>query len=533
MPTVAEDLRAIAKELVFRRPLIMTQTQLPHTDRPEVSTVVLKRKFSAFLITSAAMFCLTLLFWSMSVTGFVSQSRVRLKLTDQAELSSPELKRQISTLWHQQLSDDQLDFQISDVATLIELKHPVLLGRNFERVRQSLACDIFEYEDGHFIDVCPTYEGDGSEAEMEFVNRIAEQMAIQFAGAPALSGSQTANLFAERVRLETAQAENYKRVSWLVNQIDQDLNNVRRVTEEITTLDMHSFAQLPPMRGDSTELPSSKSNQLDNVTKQNSQAALLQQKLRGLLEKKTELLDYPDSVELVEQLQSQIGEVRSQLVELNDDWPTDTRRREDDPVNGANSSFMTVSHPKRRTSALDSVSDALNSIDVISLRSTLMQMKDAFEHQNQLTLDMMTNDPGAGNDVFPVIVQSVKPAKARPMGGLPGAGTILSLLMLSGLIGSVVAWGYSPLLEDQGFRNRQEIENQLGLPVVSQLVRNSGKSEEEIPICNLVLQLARILLLAITLIVICGLLFSPTIRESFVDNPFNGFCRMIWNLIGK
>ena len=181
------------------------------------------------------------------------------------------------------------------------------------------------------------------------------------------------------------------------------------------------------------------------------------------------------------------------------------------------------------------IKDAIDSIDVISLKSTVAQLKQDFVSQKQLiSQQRLASGSGSNGLVFPVLVENVTQARAKPLGGLPSATTVLGFFLLSVLAGSVVAWGYSPLKEDRGFVNSEEIEKKLKLPVISQLIRKSGDdAEEDLPLSNLVMELARLALLVVLLIVVFGLVFDPSVRETFTENPLYGIARIMWNLLGK
>lgn len=439
----------------------------------KLQKVVRRRQFKAFLITSTAIYALGFLFWSMSVEGFVSQSQIRLSVADQASFPAETFTDHVARQWEQQLSDNQLDQQIESLAETIELKDPVMLGKNYDRVRKSLDYRIVRSADNLHYDVYLTYQGYGSEAELGLINRLSDSIATRFATISLGDENDASHWVEQQLKLQDSQQESLDRIQWLVSQLDADITEVRSVTEELAQVDKGAIAWLPV------------ANSENNWDGQQT-------------------------------------------------WPEAPPRNSAEPNRGSTSEFQNVSH-RSEQSSVARIKDAIDSIDVISLKSTVAQLDQTFESQRRLvSAQRLASGVGSNGFVSPVRVVDVTRARAKPLGGLPSSSTALGFLLLSMLAGSVVVWNYSPLTEDRGFVDSQEIERKLMLPVISTLIRKSGNGAEgDLPLGNLVTELGRLALLVVLLIIIFGLVFDPSARATFADNPVNGMARIIWNLLGK
>ena len=488
--------------------------------------VVWRRKFKAFLITSTATFAVIFMFWSMSVEGFVSQSRIRLSIQNQARLPEHDFKNHVARQWAQQLSDGQLDEQLEALAANVELKDPVMNGKNFDRVRQSLAYEIVSDPDLQHLDIYLTYQGTGSQAELQLINQLSEKIATRVATIGAELEQGASRLIEEQLEVQDSQRDNIARVQRLVAKLDADITEVRSAATELTQLNPESIVRRP-VENYEHNFDGQESWSAIGLDDRRPRVSLLRQKLNALTDKRKQLLENQGADASLAWIEIEIEEVRLQLHEL------DRLHDEVEPSRASSPAFQNVAHRTQQDS-MERIKVAVDSIDVISLKSTVAQLQQDLESQQQLMSHRQHADGESTNAVFPVLVENVTHALAKPVGGLPRAATLLGFFLLSVVVGSVVSWGYSPLKEDRGFADLAEIEKKLKLPVISKLMRKSGDDiAEDLPLCNLVMEMARLALLVILLLVVFGLVFDPSVRELFVENPLCGVARIMWNVLGK
>ncbi len=428
--------------------------------------------------------------------------------------------------WEQQLSDAQLDEQIEALAANIELNDPIMNGKNFERVRQSLAYEMVSDPDLQHVDIYLTCQGTGSQAELQLVNQLSEKIATRFATIGTDLEQGASRLVEEQLELQDSQRDNIERMQRLVAKLDADITEVRSAATELAQLNSESIVRRPVETYEQS-WDSQESWSAAGPDDKRPQVSLLRQKLNALTDKREQLLENQGGDASIAWTEIEIEEVRLQLHEL------DGRRDEVEPMRASSPAFQNVAHRKQQNS-MARIKDAVDSIDVISLKSTVAQLQQDLESQQQLVSQRQHAHGAATNAVFPVLVENVTHALAKPAGGLPRATTLLGFVLLSMVVGSVVSWGYLPLKEDRGFADVVEIEKKLKLPVISKLMRKSGDDiAEDLPLCNLVMDLARLALLVILLLVVFGLVFDPSVRELFAENPLYGVARIMWNVLGK
>lgn len=472
--------------------------------------VVLRRKLKAFLIASLATFSLLTVFWSMSVRGFISQTVVQLKVADTSEFSADNCQETIDNFWRQQISDYQLGRQIEELSKSMEVKHPVMLGRNFEGLRSALKVEMDPEAGRETINLKVSFTGEGSAEETQLVNQIADSLATKFSRAPVRDAGPNDSILAQRRNdLEVAQTENLERLTWLVEQIDSDLTQVRAQADSFGNVDAQEIVGLPEL-GEQNQSPFRTAGHRVS----NSQMSLLQQKLNALREKLADVPSYAPAEEL-ESIQKEIDNVTSQLGSASNQ--------------GA---VQSVGFRSRSKSAAELLRDTVDGIDLTTLKSTISEMRETNNFQQE-TYDKLANRINESNASLPVVVHGVKPTGLIPLGDM-NTQTMMMMLFTALIVGSVVAWGYQPLSEDRGFTNKDDLESKLKIPVVSQLVRRTDDSqEEEVPLCNLIVQLARYTLLALSIVVALSILGSESLRETFVADPLTGLSRIMWMLLGK
>ncbi len=500
-------------------------------DSKLAAKAVLRKKTLAFVVTCSATFLLTCTFLSMSVKSFLSESTLRLAVAVPLHSDEAMIEAHVAEVWKQQLSDDRLANQINHLSRNMPLKHPVMLGQNFQRLRKSFDCAVVANRDANMINVRLTMEGDGSSAETALVNRLAHQLADDVSAIflePEESSDES--LARSAIELKTLQDESLETVERLAEQIELDVEEVRVALSELETAADGANQQ---------NSSNTWARTTDRVTE--ARKSLLIQKLNSLIESRHKLLNDPISAEEANQLEKEIAVVRLDIDSLEDQqtFNNSTLQVIQNPMAVSDSDpspFRNASFSKKTPTQYDRLNSALDSIDTISLKSKIVEIKQAFVEQNELQSKQLESMKLASSKRKPAfVVRNVTESRSRPAGGSPSGLMVLSIAVLSLLVGSVVAWGYMPLQDDSGFESADQVSAALNLPVLGSLERRTvvEEGDEDLPLSNLVVQLARIVLLCILVIIAVGLIVSPSIRSSFVENPFHGLSQIIWNLLGK
>ncbi len=507
----------------------MVERNPARVDSKLAAKAVLRKKTLAFVVTCSATFLLTCTFLSMSVKSFLSESTLRLAVAVPLHSDEAMIEAHVADAWKQQLSDDRLANQINHLSRNMPLKHPVMLGQNFQRLRKSFDCAVVVNRDANMLNVRLTMEGDGSSAETALVSRLAHQLADDVSAIflePEESSDES--LARSAIELKTLQDESLETVERLAEQIELDVEEVRIALSELETA----------VDGANQNSSNTWARTTDRVTE--ARKSLLIQKLNSLVESRHALLNDPISAEEANQLEKEIAVVRLDIDSLEDQQTSNhsTLQVIQNPMAISDSDpspFRNASFSKKTPTQYDRLNSALDSIDTISLKSKIVEIKQAFVEQNELQSKQLESMKLASSKRKPAfVVRNVTESRSRPAGGSPSGLMVLSIAALSLLVGSVVAWGYMPLQDDSGFESADQVSAALNLPVLGSLERTVvEEGDEDLPLSNLVVQLARIVLLCILVIIAVGLIVSPSIRSSFVENPFHGLSQIMWNLLGK
>ncbi len=195
---------------------------------------------------------------------------------------------------------------------------------------------------------------------------------------------------------------------------------------------------------------------------------------------------------------------------------------------GKSNPFRNASHRSEATSngvgvaGLGEVRTSLDAIDVVSLRNTLGELRGARGH--------------AGGSVSSR--RAVSEPETRPIGGVPKTAHVALIGLLSLLVGSVVATNYQAF-SPNGFEDTSTVASRLNIPVLASIPSRLDASKLEsdspgvsVPIANRIVGLAKAVLIGLIGITILVCCLSPEIRHAFLENPFHGFSRLVWILVG-
>ncbi len=479
----------------------MTQYASPRNGASLIGQIYWSRKVKAFFFAGGATFALLAVFWALSVRGFVAHSTVRLAITD-PNISLEDVDAQVHQFWKTQTGDTGLSNNVQQVSSVVNVQNPSMIGHKLERLRNQLGYRIDRDPLNRYVDIRLALSGSKDIGDTTLVQNIADNIASGFASLA--SGSSSGS---DLQALHDLQLEKLDRAGWLIAQIEQDIDGVH-------------FALTGSDRSDAQD-------HLPGFVRTPDPEADLERKLNALMNE-LDAMQFsatpPTDPELVD-LKLQIDSARRQLVSLRG-----SGELPDEPLVADDSSpFMTASHRNSTSSTVDTdeVGRTVDSIDINSLKSTI----------DEIRLSLKSNEGSDGlHSVSPFYVKGVQAAQLIPACGLPSPGNVLTLFLISGLVGTAIAWRFEPMKEDVGFSSVKEIGDKLKLPVISTLNRKSEEREFEpdmTPVSNLVLQLAKFFLLTIIVTVVVAMVVSPQIRAAFWESPFNGLARIVWFLTGK
>ena len=232
---------------------------------------------------------------------------------------------------------------------------------------------------------------------------------------------------------------------------------------------------------------------------------------------------------IVDQIESDLEFVKSGLNQLAANSPMDGSRRQ-----GTGSQFLKASSTKIVGSEFAGLEQAVDSIDIQSLRSVLLNVKRHIAGQSP------NGDPGvelSGSNPQ-MLVTSLTPIKTIPIRGVPSLGILLALGAFAGLVGTVISGHFQPFAL-RGFSGVETIGKTLGVPVVAAIASDRlpataeiGQGNNGIGWANRVVKASGLILFGIFVIVAGFILINPEVRQAFFENPFFGCAKIIRLFVG-
>ncbi len=187
--------------------------------------------------------------------------------------------------------------------------------------------------------------------------------------------------------------------------------------------------------------------------------------------------------------------------------------------------FRSASHTNGHLDPLDSIQQALNSIDTSA-------MKDCLARASRRDSVASSAHEGRGKLV-------TWRSSTQPIGGVPQFSHLLLVGLMSVAIGGVVAWNYSAF-HNHGFQSVSQIAVLLRIPVIATLPTKTKASNaassigsiEGQPMANQIVGLAGMVLLGLVLTTLGFCVINEEVRVAFLSNPFHGLSRIVWMFVG-
>lgn len=188
-----------------------------------------RRRWLAFLITTAAVFVLLCSLWPLTVRGF--RSSAALAINRASDKSDEQLREELTEAVLAETSDDQLAAVIDTIEQSGNLKSARIEYRDFQTIRESIRVGLFDDQVTRRFQIA--FEGEGGSDERQLVDiltyRVASRLNEQFG-----TGALGLN---ERV----------EQLDWIVQQMEHDLGFVKSSFAQIS-----SGTQLDPQSNELT-----------------------------------------------------------------------------------------------------------------------------------------------------------------------------------------------------------------------------------------------------------------------------------------
>ena len=214
---------------------------------------------------------------------------------------------------------------------------------------------------------------------------------------------------------------------------------------------------------------------------------------------------------LANQIQSDLDQIRDE--HINSSNYNGSRNNGRSPYAFASTTHVTTEPSPNKQPMM---ADALNSIDATSLSGLLTEIKSE-------TIAPHTNDAT-------ISVLKVDPVRTWAVNATPDRWAMIGLLAMAGLVSGFFALYQFPLPKQP--TNVDALSDSLGIPVVAVLTTDQttqpkfGSVEFFAALANPLFVTSKIFLIAITVVVVGFALIDSSIRESLLQNPFDGVARI-------
>jgi len=473
-----------------------------YPDSKLLSRIGLRRKVLAFFTVASALFFAFSCLWPLSVRTWQSQSEIEVSIT------------------RRQGSEEQFQHLLHEVVqrhTTVEAIERILVQNGLsspnskqsqlglaQRVRKRMNIRLIQ-EDLQKGDVKLNVGLDGvaSARENFFVNALATTLAQDFMMSPLASlmpeddGPDNGQI----ASLEQRRHEIHLRANELLSQIEGNFGQSRE-----------EFASDQEIGGwDSIELAGQPSLE--------EQKAELDRELRTLINRRSVEESRSNSLTWeVDQISDQIEQKRTELAELMQ------------PARDKESPFQVASFRRPESAvqpqpgvSVSGLRDAVDSLASIASEATLA-----------------AKSAGQGPAFS---IQSVRSTRERPVGAIPPKPHLWLLTLAACAIAGIVAASYQPFAS-RGFDDVDSVAQRLKTPVVASLdnrhiadestgsIAPNDDAAVDLPQANNMVKACEWILFAGLMLVIGFCLANADIRNSFMQNPFHGFARIVWVLRG-
>lgn len=233
---------------------------------------------------------------------------------------------------------------------------------------------------------------------------------------------------------------------------------------------------------------------------------------------------------IIEQIENDLDVVRSGLSSMT--GSSNQVTSSGDASTQRSSPFHQASRARVLPAGIDGLERTIASIDIQSLRETLIDLKRQVTHPEEALATQRQTGARSG-----LSVTSLSPGKTAPIRGVPGFGALLALGAFAGLVGTVIAGHYEPFAT-RGFAGVDAVRKTLGVPIVATINASESSADgspvdsNQIGWANRLVKLAGLLLFGIFVVIAGFILISPDVRSAFFENPFYGCAKIVRIFVG-
>lgn len=462
-----------------------------------------RRKALAFLTVASAFFFAFCLLWPLSVRSWQSQSEIAVSLTKRAD------------------SDEQFQHLLHEVVqrhTTVEAIERILVQNGLsspdpqltpfalaKRVRERMNIRLVhqDLQNGE-VKLKLGLSGVASTRENFFVNALATTLAQDFMLSPLASllpedgGPDKAQI----ASLEQRRDEIHQRANALLAQIEGNYGQSQQEfvsDQQVGGWDSIELAGEPSLEDRKSEL---------------------ERELRYLIQRRSDEENRSNVLSWdADDITKQIEQKRTELAALMQ------------PATVTDSPFHVASYRRpgsggaeAGTSSVSGLRDAVESLASIASEATLA-----------------ARSAGQGPAFS---IQSVRGTGEKPVGAIPPKAHLWLLTLAACAIAGIVAAAYQPFAS-RGFDDVDSVSQRLRVPVVAALdnrhiadestggIPPSDHASGDLPQANNMVKACEWILFAGLMLVIGFCLANGEIRDSFMQNPFHGFARIVWVLQGN
>ena len=472
-----------------------------HRDSKLLSKVGFRRKLLAFLTVACTLFVVFSLLWPLSVRTWQSQSEIGLSLAKRKG-SDKEFKELLHEVVQRHTSVEAIERILvqNDISSPNPNQSALDLAK---RVRKRMNLRLVQgIQSEGDVRLQVGLNGIASARENFFVNALATTVAQDFMMSPLASLMPEQEQDGQQIAsLEHRRHEIHARATELLAQIE---GNYGKAQSEWASSD------------NSMDLPNLNLNAGDS----NGSRERLNQEIAALVEQRR--MEQEQNAVLtweVDVINEKIEQKQAELAALSV------------PKSNQSSPFRVASFRKQ-----PSVSGSAGGTGVVSgLRESVDQLASL---ASEATLVAKSSGRGPAFSV-----ESVFSKEAKPVGAIPPKPHLWLLMLAACGIAGIVVASYQPFAS-KGFEDVDSVSRKLKIPVVASLDNShladestgalapAGDTATELPQANNMVKACEWILFAGLMLVIGFCLANADIRDSFMQNPFYGFARIMWVLRG-
>lgn len=471
--------------------------------KPYLATFKRKRQF-AFATTSMAMFCLLCFVASLGINQFETNSSIEISSVHSV---SPTLVQQLIDA---ELSDEKLaDHLVATQRNSDYLENEDIVNQRMDSIRKSFSFSSAERVEGGQYRLTARYHGKGSSDEKHLTHHVVRGIAQRLSGLDNLVHS------AEKVE---QQFEIVKRlIESNASRLNQELDGASRLVDNLN-LGLSNVHEAVELLGPDDRI-NSKFNQENNIAIDGSDRQKIGT-LLGELQQSLSSIEAADDEREIYDLSKSISRINDQLQDLG----------VSDPDNSNSMRIINAALPETNT-AVRSILELLAVCDTDSIQTQIGQVQNNLRTDSiKLREDVTSMKLLADNlSESRYVVNSISQPSTKPSSSKSIFGYVLTIALISGLFGTVIASHYRPDLENCGFEDSESVSDILGVPVIATVSESEPDEENQSApnyVVNSIVSYSEVVLFGFILMTLMLCVVQPDLRQAFFESPVYGLSRM-------